>query len=1417
MEAMLLDDDSIADCAVVVRETENGENALVAYVVASEAFSPDRPCEHLGARLPDAPLPTAFVPISSLPLTEDGEVDEDALGRLPVIDEVLTERWERRLNAHPGVDQVAAVVVEEKAHAARPLHLDDLLPERTAPVVRGIAVTPRESSTRANGASGPPAFADGGALDIPGDAPQTLTQALIRSATERADSGVTYVAYDGSEWSESYAGLLDRARRILAGLQRRGLGPGDRALLQIDALEDHYAAFWACILGGIAAVPVAVPPSYRERNGVVEKLFGAWQLLGQPPVLASNELVEPVCGLRSLFPMDPLTVLGMDELVDNPPTDRVHDSRPGDLAFLPLSSGSTGVPKCVQELHSSVVAHAHAVRQADGYDPADITLNWMPVDHVGALIMWHLRDTYLGCRQVQVKTDLVLADPLKWLDLLEAHRVSSTWSPNFGYKLVADELAKAPPDRRWDLSRMRFFLNGGEQVTLAVTADFLKRVAPFGVSEDAMQPAYGGAETCTRITANNGFGLRTGARRFLKSSLDGRLKATDRADASTVAFIDVGSAIPGVQLRIVDNDHELLPEGVIGRLQIKGPVVTPGYLGNDAANREAFAEDGWLSLGDLGFILDGRLTLTGREKETIVVRGANLYCYEIEDAVNAVEGVEPTFAAACAVADSATGTEGFAIFFVPRAGAEEPLADVVRAVRARVAASLGATPTHVVPVAAEDFPKTTSGKIQRAQLGQALEAGRFRETLRALDVELENANTLPDWFYRRTWRQRAKGTATRQPFIEGATVVFRDRSAQGSVLAERLARDRALIEVEAGASFERIDQTRFRVAPGSPDDYERLLAALAEDGICVDEVVHLWTYGGAKRVLDLSTLREAQERGAYSLLFLIQALAGHLSEDRPVRALVVSSHAQPVLSSDGVACEHGPLLGLVRTATEEAPWLGCRHVDLEGADPKLDAEAVLEELGTVRADQEVAYRDGRRWVPRLERADLPRRETRPLPFERGGVYLLTGGLGGVGREVAEYLLENYEANLLLVGRTSLLGADAGRGEIDPDALDDSAAAYGALEQLGGEVSYRSADIADPDRLRAVVAEAETRWGRRLDGILHLAGVFEERLLTEETRATFEASLRPKVEATWVLHELASERADCAFVGFSSVNGLLGGFSAGAYAAANSFLDSFTHYRRRVGLPSTCFAWSLWDGVGMARDYPLEKQRLSRARGFLPISASQGLTSFLAGLHRNEPHLLVGLDATRPNIGRHVEQPAEGTRTLRAYFTASNGRPVTAGLDALEVRDRFGTPCACELVPVPELPATEAGAIDLTGVTRADEPGHEDASYLAPRTPAEDELAAIWAEVLELDRVGVEDHFFELGGYSLLVPRVMSRLNQRFGIELPMRALFDAPTVAGLALLVTQARAEADADIDELLAEVEQTELEPTPRGSPDRQ
>jgi acyl-CoA synthetase (AMP-forming)/AMP-acid ligase II len=585
-----------------------------------------------------------------------------------------------------------------------------------------------------------PAYASGGPITIPADAPATLTEALLRRATE-TDRGVIYIQKDGQEDFQSYAELLSEARCILTGLRKLGLQPRDRVILQIDSLRNHFTTFWACVLGGFTPVTVAVAPSYKEKNGVVSKLWNTWKLLRSPLVITSAHLEPAIQGLTSFLEMPDLRTTAVEPLKEHPPAADIFPAKPEDLVFFQLTSGSTGVPKCIQETHRGIIYHIHGSQQFNCYKRENISLNWLPVDHVVPILTSHLKDVYLGIQQIHVKSEIILSNPLRWLDLMHQHRVTHTWCPNFGFKLVSDRLAQIPPGTRsWELGCIEFMMNAGEQVTLPVVSDFLTRTAPFGIRPGAMQPAFGMAEVCTCMTYQNNFSLADGVHRFKKSSLGSILQIAAANDPAAVTFVDLGPPVPGVEIRITDKENKVVPEGVIGRFQIRGAVVTPGYLYNDAANQEAFVGSGWFNSGDLGFILNGRLTLTGREKEMIIVRGANFYCYEIEDVVNSIEGVEPTFVSSSAVPDASTGTEGLAIMFVPKPehGFDPDgsptgwLVALAREIKTRVAASLGINPAFVIPLERNAFLKTTSGKIQRSQMKKNFEAGEYDRILEQL-------------------------------------------------------------------------------------------------------------------------------------------------------------------------------------------------------------------------------------------------------------------------------------------------------------------------------------------------------------------------------------------------------------------------------------------------------------------------------------------------------------------------------------------------------------------------------------------------------------------------------------------------------------------------------------------------------------
>jgi acyl-CoA synthetase (AMP-forming)/AMP-acid ligase II/NADP-dependent 3-hydroxy acid dehydrogenase YdfG len=1394
---------ALRSCHVIARRDQHGQQELVGYIVAIGQSTPELWREHLRAYLPNSWIPHTYIPVSHIPFTAAGEVDEPVLLNMRAVTPETLEQWELYLRQQEGGEQVA-VIAQEHVNTHPHLHLSDVCPEwqrnlanstrlfQTAadPTEKDLEETAdAETTTVVRG----PAWSDGGLLSIPASAPVTLTEALMRTALLYKDKGLLIVQSDGSQVFQSYPVLLEKARSVMTGLYAHGLQPGDRAILQVEKLQDHFVAFWGCVLAGIRPVTVAIAPTYSKTNAVVNKLRNVWELLEHPVLLSNTSLVEALTGLETVSGMQGLQVLSVEELKTHAPAVTVHCAQPEDVIFYQLTSGSTGVPKCIQETHGSIIAHIHGSAQFNDYSADDVTLNWLPMDHVVPILTFHLKDVYLGCQQLHVKTDYILAQPLRWLDLIEEKRVTHSWSPNFGFKLVSDRLL-TQPGRTWDLSSIKFFMNAGEQVTLPVVRNFLNDLAPFGVRQQAMQPAFGMAEVCTCMTYQNTFDVATGAHRVLKSSLGGPLQlATESAeDMATVTFIDLGPPMPGVQIRITDAQNNVLPEGMIGHFQIKGAVLTPGYLYNEVANRESFVGDGWFNSGDIGFILNGRLTLTGRAKEMIIVYGANFYCYEIEDVVNSIAGVEPTFVGACSVEDASLGTEGLAIFFVPKPSAAEQLADLIRTIRRDVTAQLGIAPQYIIPLTKEQFPKTTSGKIQRSQLKKSLSAGEYQELVKQVDLLLENDNTLPQWFYRKCWQPRVIQGPWGQ-VAEGVVLIMADEMGLGKALCELLhQQQQRCIYVEPGPVFEQLGDDRYRIEPSREEDYRQLCAALATEQITVKHVIHLWGYH-LHRVesFQAEQLKEAHNWGILSVLNLIQSLDPQWKQGEDERALhkliVVSNQVAGVETDEEVIYEKAPMLGFLKTLEQELPTLQCVHVDVPVGDLTQNVLHIVQELYHNQEDQEVAYRAGQRLVARLERVDWLEEPAQALSLVQEGFYLLSGGLGGVGYELARHLVQEYQARLLLLGRTPITQE---RGDATADGNAETPAARLALLQElarhGGAVRYVAVDVCDLAGVQQVAQQAQQEWGRPLDGIFHLAGMFQEQELLDGSVQHLQQMLHPKVEGTWTLHQLLKDRPGTLFVSFSSVNAFFGGRGVGAYASASSFLESFASYQRvHCNLRSYCLSWSMWDEVGMTRGYQLKG--FSQARGYHAIAPQQGWYSLLTVLHHAPATLLVGLDGNNQHIRPLLAGSGFALQEAVAYVAP--GLRLRRGLQHGWPTEWGALPDNYRLVTLATLPLKETGGID---VERLGGRNHvsEQAIRQEPSTEIEQQILEIWREVLKNPQIGVLDNFFELGGHSLMATQVVARMQHVFQIDVPVRSLFENPTVAGLALLFERVRQQA---------------------------
>ena len=552
------------------------------------------------------------------------------------------------------------------------------------------------------------AIAYGGPLNLSEASPTVLTEILEKAAS--TDRGITYIQPDKSENHQSYKELLLEAQQILHGLRKLGLQPQDKVVFQIESYQDFIGAFWGCMLGGFVPVPVTnIAYTTEKVKKTVSKLCYTLQMLERPLLLIDASFAAEIPNIPELAEIGKFEVRTVEELRDCEPDSNWYHSQPEDAAVIMLTSGSTGIPKGVVLNHRNLLSQTIGSVQINGFSSQDISLNWIPIDHVAGLIYFHIRDVYLGCQQIHLPLQLFLEKPLVWLEYIERFKVSIAFGPNFAYSLINDR-SDYIAQRQWDLSSMKFFLNGAEAIVAKTARLFLQLLAPHGLAPTAMCPSWGMAEVSSGVTFSDRFSL--------DSTRDEDL------------FVEVGAPIPGVELRIVNDRNQVVAEREIGALQVKGLTLTSGYYQNREANQQSFTEDGWFKTGDLGFLKDGRLTITGRQKDIIIICGNNYYSHDIEAAVEEVEGVDISYTAACAVRDKGSNTDKLAVFFSAIENNDDHyLKAILSKIREKLPKKIGLSPDYLIPVSKETIPKTAIGKIQRQELKKRFEAGEFNGIL----------------------------------------------------------------------------------------------------------------------------------------------------------------------------------------------------------------------------------------------------------------------------------------------------------------------------------------------------------------------------------------------------------------------------------------------------------------------------------------------------------------------------------------------------------------------------------------------------------------------------------------------------------------------------------------------------------------
>ncbi len=613
-----------------------------------------------------------------------------------------------------------------------------------------------------------------------------------------------------------------------------------------------------------------------------------------------------------------------------------------------------------------------------------------------------------------------------------------------------------------------------------------------------------------------------------------------------------------------------------------------------------------------------------------------------------------------------------------------------------------------------------------------------------------------DWFYQFAWREEKAarfgetGLAT-----SGVVLFFDDGSELGRALEERLRSDGATIfRVQAGKQFATQADGLFEIRPDEASDYQNLLRALKERDAVPRLILHLWGVGPARNA-DV-------ERGYASLVFLSQAL-GKVLAGQTVTLAILADRVFRVLGGEPVEPTRWAAYGLSKVIRQELPHVEVRFVDVgvNGAS----AEAVTRVLSQAPGGElAVALRNKRRWLLEAQATPLPQAEEVPALLREKGVYVITGGLGRIGLHLAEHLAKKLGAKLALLEPYDFPAPsewDTWTKEHDKqDSVSARILRLRGIQEAGGEVRVLRADVSRFEDVQAALKETKAAFGR-VDGVFHLAGVVGTqafRALSEIGPEDWKKQFAPKVDGALNLSSaLDALELRPAFVLLqSSMASVLGGLGFGVYAAANAVLDGLAAAREDE--PGTRWLAVDWDGWRFEEDEAASGLGAEVAQ--LAVEPAEGLEAFDRIL--NQPELTNVLVSTG-DLSSRIEKwlrPA-------ARDEESEAKKPVAGL-----HDR------------PDLPTP----------------------YVAPETELHKQVAEVWSRLLGISTIGIHDDFFDLGGNSLMATQLVSELRETFQVELPLRDLFDDPTISGVCKVIEKERAEqAGSEVSKVAEALKQIE------------
>jgi amino acid adenylation domain-containing protein len=647
--------------------------------------------------------------------------------------------------------------------------------------------------------------------------------------------------------------------------------------------------------------------------------------------------------------------------------------------------------------------------------------------------------------------------------------------------------------------------------------------------------------------------------------------------------------------------------------------------------------------------------------------------------------------------------------------------------------------------------------------GNLFQLGEEMLTSRAL---FQKKKDIADWFYIPQWTRSALSIDmdTEVSGNQNGWLLFMGESALGTHLVERLKRDNPHVTiVRAGLNFEALAEHEYTINPSDANDYNRLFEDLVKSKNVPGNIVHLWCLTGSSKrnpgaKCTLDALDWSQDLGLYSLLYIAQAVGKNgIFDDMQIG--VVTDNMQPVTGEEELCPEKATLLGPIKVIPLEYSNIKCLSIDIVNSDSNEQqmnfiADRLIKEFSADFSDyQMVAYRGTYRWIESFESIRLDNLPSKKPVLKEKGVYLVTGGFGGMGFVLAEHLAQRLNARLILVdmldlplkeGHDQWLTSDKRKKDIHLKMQKIK-----KLEENGAEIQIHNADVSDYLQMKEAISKAEERFGK-IDGVIHTAGLIDySGIIQRRSRQMTDTILDAKVRGVLVLDELLKNHELDFMVLFSSIGNVFHKLKFGqvGYNAGHEFMDVFSYHKQKQGRRVVTIDWNDWMKVGMA----------VRA-----IEDTNGAEMTLPGVGDIEDILSIS--------------PSQGIDVFHRIVANDFSRVIVFACDLVQMLEYMNRPSL-------EEEATVDVFESRVGTEHLHERPELDTPYIPPSNQIEQTLANTWQKFFGINQVGIEDDFFELGGDSLSASTVIARIHRELDVLIPLPEFFRRPTIKNLAIFV----------------------------------